>query len=278
MSGYQQGQALLNACAAGRGVIVMVEGETPQHDPFFYKRWFDARAREISFFPQNGWSKVVLAVTELRAQLPARPIFGIIDRDFADDAVLQTQATALPADGVFRTGLCTLENYLLVPSGWLRVVNLLYRNSPPVDWSSEADITKRIVDAYRRCVPLAAFNMTVAKEYERLPQDGISYKMHPDAVVAPEGELKTWGLSRSPPLPLEQVFLSNLQKIQSAPQSELEKWVTGKAALKVFLQSMPPKARVSHDHLVSLYLDGYPTPPSEIHALVTRIIDRGGQP
>jgi hypothetical protein len=61
MSGpYVQGPALPTECAAGSGVIVIVEGETYQDDYYIFTRWFGGRAREVSFFPQNGWKKVVV--------------------------------------------------------------------------------------------------------------------------------------------------------------------------------------------------------------------------
>ncbi|HSN98492.1 MAG TPA: DUF4435 domain-containing protein [Candidatus Nanopelagicales bacterium] len=282
MSGrYLQGQALYHACASGRGVIVMLEGETPQEDPYFYERWFGARALEVSFFPQNGLGKVVSAVRDLRVQLPHRQVFGIVDRDFADAALLSSQASALPGDGIFRTSCFTIENYLLEASGWLRVVQLLRRGVCPPGWSSEAELRSQIEAAYRRCIPLAAFNYTVRMEYDRLPRDGIGYKEHPDAVQEPEARLDDWAATtgRSPPQPLSQMYSAHLQRLQALDPAEWPVWISGKAVLKVFLKSFPcPSGNVSQDILVNLYLEKQPQPPSEIEALVNRIVDRAGHP
>ena len=63
---YVQGPALVMACSSGTGAIVIVEGETFQEDCWFFGQWFGDRAREVTFFPQNGWMKVRAAVAELR--------------------------------------------------------------------------------------------------------------------------------------------------------------------------------------------------------------------
>lgn len=279
MSGYLQGQALLNACAAGRGVIVTVEGESAQQDPYFYNRWFGARAREVSFFPQNGWSKVVQAVADLRSQLTGRPVFGSIDRDFAEETALHAQAAALPADGVFRTRLSTLENYLLAPAGWLKVLKLLYRVDLPPGWSNEEEVAERIASFYRHCMPLAAFNLTVKRECDRLPSGGIGYKEHPDAVKSPEAELRTWGAGRHPPVPLEQVYQSNLAWLQSLQPQQWAEWVSGKAVMRAFLPTLPsPRSRLHSEILLNLYLNEHPEPPLELGGLVARIVDRAGNP
>src|SRR4051794_13126901 len=100
---YLTGTTLLTACAAGRGAIVLLEGDDDDHDPFFYGRWFGARALDVSFCSHSGWPRVVEGVRELRDALPARAVFGITDRDFAADAVRAAQDTATPGEGVFRT-------------------------------------------------------------------------------------------------------------------------------------------------------------------------------
>jgi hypothetical protein len=50
---------------SGIGVCIIVEGETELEDAWFYKQWFDYRAKEISFFPQDGCEKVENAVAAL---------------------------------------------------------------------------------------------------------------------------------------------------------------------------------------------------------------------
>jgi hypothetical protein len=274
---YLQGPALVMACSSGQGAIVVVEGETFQEDRWFYSQWFDDRAREVSFFPQNGWTKVVSAVADLLQQLPAhRQVFGIVDRDFAPDAVIALQEQQKPVDHVFRTTCFTVENYLLSPVGWLKVVQTLTRGSPPVGWQTDADVKAKIDAAYVRCVDLAAFNYTVRREYDRQPGGGIEYKKHPLAVIAPENELLRWGASRGARA-LDQEYQRNKTMIQALPPASLPKWITGKAVLKVFLEDFAIKS-VPHENLKSIYIDKHPSPPPDITAIVTRIIERGGQP
>src|SRR5437588_11652686 len=106
---------------AGSPVAVIVEGEDVGDDAWVYgDPWFGSRAREVRFFGQDGWSRVLEAVTALRIVLPGFPIFGIIDRDFTEDAELD----ALVPSGVYRSRLYSVENYLLDPPCWHAVFQL----------------------------------------------------------------------------------------------------------------------------------------------------------
>jgi hypothetical protein len=282
MSGpYVQGPALLTECAAGSGVIVIVEGETYQDDYYIFTRWFGGRAREVSFFPQNGWKKVVAAVADLRAALPHRKVFGIVDRDFTPDQVLDQQARQCPGDGIFRMHQYTLENYLLEPAGWFAVVQLLYRAGPPAGWSTEAEVALKIEGFYRQLIRVGAYNHTIHEENDRQPVDSLSYREHPDAVMTAEQVLSSWGATRTPPQALDQVFLARVQVLTGRASADLSKWITGKAVLNLLAQALPRlkgKGGFPPDVLVNLYLDKCPRPPPEIELLVTRIVDRNGNP
>jgi hypothetical protein len=275
---YLQGQALLTACAAGTGVIVIVEGETYRDDVYFFSRWFGDRAREVSFFPQNGWARVVAAVTELRAALPGRRVFGIVDRDFAAADVLAAQAAARPADGVFRLSLYTLENYLLDPAGWLLVARGLHRDVPPAGWTTVAEVGGQIERAYRACQRVGAFNRTVHDEAART--DGLRYREFPAAVENAEMDLVAWGAKRGSARPLDEVFRRHLESLASLDVADLARSITGKAVVKVLSQTLLTWKRkgLPAEHLLDLYLDKLPTPPAEIASLVTRIVERDGLP
>lgn len=276
---YVQGPALLAECAAGSGTIVIVEGETYQDDCYFFGRWFGDRAREVSFFPQNGWKRVVTAVADLRTALHPRKVFGIVDRDFTVDQVLAMQATQRPGDGIFRMSQYTLENYLFDPAGWLAVLQVLHRGGPPAGWSTVAEVDAKIADIYRRLIPVGAYNYTIHEENNRQPADSLPYREHPEAVANAESDMRAWGATRTPPQPLYQVFLAHCQSLSSGPPGDLPKWITGKAVLKVLGQSLPrSKGLVPLEALVNLYLDKHPLPPAEIAEIVTRIVDRDGDP
>lgn len=273
MSGYPRDAVLLARCRAGLGRIVIVEGESDDQDPYFYNRWFGDRARELTFIPQNGCERVVQAVAELRAQLsPARPVYGIRDRDFCDDADLGEDA--IPADGVLRPRRYTLENYLLEPEGWYEVVRLVHRSKLPPDWDTVEAVHERVLDAYRRCLPVAAFNAAVRQEYVRAPGDPtgarFGYRPHPDAVTAAAlTQLEAWGASRGAP-PLRGVYEAELARLQAAAFAEWQRRVTGKAVLKVFQGSFPG---INAGHLLdNLYLDKHPAPPGDLERLVQRLL------
>lgn len=278
MSSYPQGEVLVARCRAGLGKIVIVEGESVDQDPWFYGRWFGDRARELTFVPQNGCEKVVQAVAELRAQLsPAREVFGIRDRDFCEDDALLAQDAAMPADGVLRPRRYTLENYLLEPEGWFEVVKVTHRSVRPPAWDSVEAVSDRVLDAYRRCLTVAAWNYTVCQEYARLPGDvngeRFKYRAHPDAMTPrAREELDAWGAARGAPGPLGDAFMAELERLGAADLAEWQRRVTGKAVLKVFKNSFPVAAR---DLLDNLYINLYPRPPEDLERLVRRILAAG---
>lgn len=275
MSRYPEGEALLAACRAGLGKLVIVEGETVDEDPWFYGRWFGDLARELTFIPQNGHEKVVQAVRDLREQLsPTHAVYGIRDRDFADEDALSAQGGAIPGDGVLCTRWYTLENYLLVAEGWLSVIMAMHRRAP-VLWDTAHAVQAQIDDAYRECLPLAAWNYTVRSEYLRLPRDGLRHVEHPKAMpTQAEQELNEWGQARGAPQMLGDRYTGRLEWLGAASQDELPCWVTGKAVLKVLLERFPVASgpRPHPDALVNLYMTVYPTPPDEHVALVRRIL------
>ena len=100
---------------SGSGVCVIVEGETDLEDAWFYNQWFGDQAKQVTFFPQNGWTEVINAVAVLRTTLGDKSVYGIIDRDFSP----RTTYPPIPDDGILRTPKCTLENYL--PTLWLKL-------------------------------------------------------------------------------------------------------------------------------------------------------------
>lgn len=272
MSSYPKDEILLATCRAGLGKIVIVEGESIDQDPYYYGRWFGDLARELTFLPQNGCDQVVKAVAYLREHLPhARTVYGIRDRDFQTHT---DPGDSMPADGVLWPARFTMENYLLEPEGWFEVIKLVHRSARPPGWDSVDDLRERILDAYRKCLTVSAFNLTVKQEYARLPGDptgaALGYKHHPSSVNdATLAQLDAWGTTRGAP-PLREHYDAELRRLSSAPLSEWQHRVTGKAVLKVFHNSFPD---VNARHLLdNLYLDKYPNPPDDLARLVQRIL------
>lgn len=278
MPGYPDGPALLTAARAGQGTIVIVEGESPQEDQYFYTRWFGDLALQVSFFAQNGWEKVVTAVADLRLQLPARKVFGIIDRDFTSAVELAIQDVVLPPSGILRTRKFTVENYLLNPEGWASVLRKLTRGVPPLGWTTNLEIEQRILEAYQDCLPLAARNAVIHDEHLREPTGGLRYHEHPRAALQnpPDAELLAWQSTRptAPPMRLDEVYRQRLAALQASGLADREELVTGKAVLKVLLEKLGQATRlkVRHDLFISLYIDSFPAPPPDLKAIVDRLL------
>lgn len=271
-SPHLQGGALLTACAAGQGAVVVVEGEHRQEDEWFYSQWFGHLGPRISFFAQDGWEKVVGAVAYLRAELPHHAIFGIVDGDFLDPA----HQTSL-APGIHRLPRYTLENYLLEPEGWFRLAERLTRGALPEGWRSVADVDGRIDDAFVECLPLAAFNRTAFDEHLRHPVDRLGYRGHPDAFskTSPQDVLAAWGGQRGAPRPLPDVFEDHLARLRTSAREMWHTEVTGKAVLKVFLRMLMQaagKPTLDHEYLCSTYIDKHPEPHGDLRNIVDAIL------
>lgn len=271
-SPHLQGGALLTACAAGQGAVVVVEGERRQDDEWFYGQWFGHLGPRISFFAQNGWERVVAAVAYLRAELPHRAIFGIVDGDFLDPTIDTSREP-----GIHRLPRYTLENYLLEPEGWLGVTRLVTRSALPEGWRSVDDVSRRIDEAFVECLPLAAFNRTAFDEHLRHPADKLAYRSHPDAFVkeSPGEVLATWEAERGAPRALAEVFDEHVTRLRAATRDVWHREVTGKAVLKVFLNTLMRAARMptsQHDLLCSMYLDQQPQPHRELQDIVVAML------
>lgn len=271
-SPHLQGGALLTACAAGQGAVVVVEGEHRQDDEWFYSQWFGHLGPRISFFAQNGWERVVAAVAYLRAELPHHAIFGIVDGDILDPA---HEKSLEP--GIHRLPRYTLENYLLEPEPWFRVAKLVTRGALASGWRSPEDVDRRIDDAFVGCLPLAAFNRTAFDEHLRHPIDRLAYRGHPDAFgsATPQAVLEAWGEPRGCPRSLAEVFEEHLARLRASTRHEWHGEVTGKAVLKVFLNMLMRAARMptqQHDLLCSMYLGQQPEPHQDLGDIVAAIL------
>jgi hypothetical protein len=146
----------------GKGICVIVEGETAQDDAWYFGEWFNNQSQRFTFFPQNGWEQVIAAVTHLRPLLGVKKVYGIRDRDFEESISLNP----FPTNGVVYTPQYTLENYLLDPVCWYSLIkDFLYRNYVP-GWMSVAEVSETIAGYYRECLPLSAFNYCLRLMYQ----------------------------------------------------------------------------------------------------------------
>jgi hypothetical protein len=283
MNGYPLVDELEVTIRAGRGVAVIVEGQSAEEDPWFYGQWFGVRARQVTFFPQDGWTRVVEAVAELRRRCPNIPIYGIIDRDFAETGALDADFASL---GILRTSYCTLENYLLDPACWAAVFRLIFRRQggAPDGWDQAERVQEHIEAAYRSCLDLTAYNkviQSVGERYRELAQataeSDREYQHHPDAFtkIGPAARLAAWGQKMGCPEDLGTRFHEYRTALETAGIADLQKLVSGKHVLHVLQGRFPllPRAgKFGLSHYLNLYLDRCPDPPADLARIIESII------
>lgn len=265
---------------SGSGVCVVVEGETEMEDAWYYSRWFASRAREVTFFPQDGWQKVVEAVAALRNTLGDASVFGIIDRDFEDHVAY----ISVPPDGVLRTPRATLENYLLEPACWFRYVQPLTLKTSKSGWGSVEEVHAAILGFYKECMPLAAVNWTLRRArllnptaFQALRRSDQEYKGHPMA-IANLGDVPAYprGLQSYATLNVDlgQMYQDRVAAMADMPLADLEQVVSGKYVLRLLKERFPlgtlkPQA---WDDILGAYMFICPDPPADLVQLVDLIL------
>ena len=267
--------------ASGRGVCVIVEGQTEQDDAWFYGRWFGDRAREITFFPQNGWQHVIDAVAELRLRLGSKTVYGIIDRDF--ETAVGTEP--FPHSGVLRTPKYTLENYLLEAECWFKCIQPYTLRAAKPGWQTPAEVQTTLHDLHRQCISLSAFNWTLKQArsadpvgFATLPDKEGEYLEHPKALPGlgdvPD-YLRHLNARLRLAVDLGQVYEERLAYLQSLSHDQLEEAVSGKFVHKLLFEQFPLKlsGQRSRDDMLSAYLFHCPHPPADLQRLVAAILD-----
>ncbi len=274
---------------AGRGIAIIVEGDSYGDDPLYYGQWFNNQASQVTFFPQNGWPKVIAAVLELRQRCPGVPVYGVIDRDFTNYAL----DAAFVTQGILRTPLYTLENYLLDPNCWAQVFTLIFRPHPggvPDGWGDPVRVQAYIEQAYRDCLVLAAHNWVIKFGHEhyfnqatQTRQSDREYRENLEAFgnVDPADKLGRWGQQLAANEDFTQLYTQKLQMLNQANLDEWEKQVSGKYVLHQLHQQFPrrPGRRALFDlgHYLNLYLDKCIHPPADLVRLIDHIIQDAGR-
>jgi hypothetical protein len=265
--------------AAGSGICVIVEGQTEQDDAWFYSRWFGDRAREMTFFPQDGWEHVMDAVADLRLRLGNKAVYGIIDRDF--EAILTHDP--FPASGVLRTPKYTLENYLLDPGCWFKCVQPYTLRSPRIGWSTPVEVEATIAGLYQQCLPLSAFNWTLRQArkgapaaFSALPEKERIYREHPAALANLADVSRYFDELRGKlgtTADLGRLYRERLAQLHQLTSVQLQEVVSGKYVHKLMAERFPLKltGKQGWDDLLSAYLYHCPEPPADLAALITLI-------
>lgn len=266
--------------ASGSGVCILVEGETEFDDAWFYGRWFGDRAREVTFFPQDGWSRLVSAVGSLRNSLGAKKVYGIVDRDFE-----QPVYSPVPADGILRTRKYTLENYLLSPQCWFELVHpFMQRRSRPT-WTTEKDVRATLEGLYRECIPLSAYNWVLHQAralddaaFACLAEREKEYATHPAALDGwgdVPGRLRRIQTEMGLLDDLAVLYTDRLADLQQLSLTELEEVVTGKAVMTLLRSRFPLDltSKQAWDDLLGSYVHKCPDPPDDLRDLVDVIVE-----
>jgi len=268
------------AFLTGKGIAIIVEGNSYEDDPWFYGQWFNDL--EVKFFPQNGWRRVVDAITELRPRCPNVPIYGIIDRDFSDDEALDSDFSQ---QGILRTPRYTLENYLLEPDGWAKVFSLIFRGRTPDGWDESAQVQTYIEQAYHHCLPLAVHDKVIqygnrkySEQAKRTPEDDRCYLKHINHLegIDPAEKLRAWGRQLNPNEDLGALYEEWLGGLEQDGWMAWQCHVSGKHVLEKLRQRFPPlptQSKIKLYYLLSLYIREYPDPPDDLAQLIERIIE-----
>ncbi len=271
--------------STGSGVAIIVEGNSYEDDPWFYGQWFGDRAREVTFYPQNGWNQVIAAVTELRERSIGVPVYGIIDRDFCEDYELDAE---FENKGILRTPRYTLENYLLDPACWAMVFKRIFRRNPAAarGWDDEQRVTNFITDAYRDCLALAAHNWvvgTITAKYASPTTPSRDYLTNHRAVNDKEAVLQSlvnWGANIGASEDLRQLFNAKIVQLRLSTMETLSQRVSGRYVLERLLDmspGSPNKQRFPLDHYLNLYMESCSAPPTDLVNLIERIIKHVGR-
>jgi hypothetical protein len=166
---------------SGSGLAVVIEGVDDGDDEWVYSQWFAELSHLITFYPQDGYSRVVDAVEKLQKGRQNGSVLGIIDRDFATELEIKAQFEPDYSGHVYRTNRYTLENYLLEPQGWLEIASLFWRSNLPKGYRDLEECTKTIDDIFRSFIPAAAYNWMVwdINQYYN-PSFSLEYKNIPN--------------------------------------------------------------------------------------------------
>ncbi len=266
--------------ASGSGVCIIVEGETELEDAWFYNYWFGNRSREVTFFPQDGWERVVDAVATFRIKLGAKRVYGIVDRDFEETVVCDP----FPNDGVLRTPKYTLENYLLNAECWFEYVHPHTLRTPKPGWNSLDEARTTIEEFYRECLSLSAYNWVLrqAREqdyagYKTLRDTDKEYKKHPNAIANVGNmlaHLHSIQAQLNIPDDLGQMYTERLANLEQMSLAELEQVISGKYVMTLLRERFPLRlsGKQAWDDVLGAYISICPNPPTDLVTLIELIL------
>lgn len=262
---------LLLRIRSGKGLAIVIEGIKNGDDEWVYSQWFGDLAHLVTFYPQDGYSRVYDAVDNLRKKSPLKLIAGIIDRDFATEIEVKSQYDADYSEHIYRTKRYTLENYLLEPEGWLEIASLFWRHKLPVGFRTLEECSQTIELAFKSFLPAAAYNWLVWDLGQKYgPKYYLNFKDTPN--LDPEKlylDLLIYCQREGLPCPDEYELRLNLLKHKKElwPQK-----VSGKMVFNYLVESIPVPRSRPDKHLFINYYVSRTEAPKELDRLVNFLI------
>lgn len=264
---------LLLKIRSGKGLSVIIEGVHNGDDEWVYSQWFGNLAHLITFYPQDGYSKVIDAVETLRIEREQRHVAGIIDRDFSTQLIVRSQYEPNYTTHIYRTDRYTLENYLLEPEGWYEIALLFWRNKLPKGWRSVEECRESINNIFKDYLPAAAYNWLVWDLGQKYgPAVQLEYKDSPH--LEPETLYQNMLIfCRSQGLPDPDEYFLRLELLSTKPELWQQK-VSGKMIFNHLLKTFPVPRTRPDKHIFINYYVSRTEAPKELNRLVQFLITK----
>jgi len=273
MMNYLSLDQLLIKIRSGSGLGVVIEGVNDGDDEWVYSQWFGHLAHLVTFYPQDGYSKVYDAVEKLNCNQNKQLLVGIIDRDFTTELEIKAQFEPNFKEHVYKTQRYTLENYLLEPEGWFKIAQLFWRNNLPKGYRSIEECDETLAKTFEAFLPAAAYNWMVwdiSRQYN--PKTHLEYKDWPN--LDPEKlYMNLLIYCRNEELPDPDEYPLRLELLKNKRKLWHQK-VSGKMVFQYLTETFPVPRQRPNRHLFVNYYVSSTDAPNELIRLVNFLIKR----
>jgi hypothetical protein len=244
--------------SAGDGIVAYIEGDSDYSvlNRFLSRHRTDA---PVTFMVRGGKVAVRREIrrivsrferNELYRRLEDR-LFGIVDRDFAEDDIIETCYQANFENHIYVLRRSCIENYLLEPEGILSALEATYRRERLPTWSQSPDeIYAKLKSWGEALAPEVAGNWVMSdlfsqvapmNDFRELPGQAPTSKDVLEKLVRHYTEQRETISNLLDEHQIREKFMSRLNMIRSSFQtpSGLHKHISGKLLLKALCQELP---------------------------------------